>query len=516
MRRPFALTAAAAVLLLAGCVPSEPTFDPSTGAGLDAVVAHFDSLTAKEQLAAVATSDTRTEREFWKLAGIDDALGGEEAADDAFGRMQQAFSSAFDAARAGAPSVIAPASFRDGYDDALGAATFGNMLTGGMGGEAGMGQTDGSDVSGTKDLGDGMKISISSSGGTVTVTITFDTTIKGIEIHSKTESVINPCPDPNGKVHAEGSSTLSVSAPDGRGMGQEISIVDDIVVDDDAKMASSEYSYDVGYTTTTSSGSSDAVSVSSGPDGPKVNDSLGSKGQSLASDAIKLGAFFAAWISNALEKAAQKGWSDGRCITLDISSSDGPSGLDPDTKVTVTASPTAKSDGQPAGGTVKATLKGNTSISPDGEKVKAVATFTYTAPHEKDDSGTVHFEARSKRGVGLADVRYDTNRNKAFSFTGGGGDLRFSGQACDISKPFTLTGTGLTLAFTPTGLTAGSYTISGFAGAKWSGGGSYDITLTDKGGSMKTNGKHTVTSPVGTFTKAGKMSFTLTPIKKCS
>jgi hypothetical protein len=378
-----------------------------------------------------------------------------------------------------------------------------------------MSQTDGTDVSGTKDLGDGMTVTITSTGGTVTVTIELSTKIGNIDVRSKTQSVINPCPDPSGKVHAEGSSTLFVTGPDGRGLAQDITVKDDMEVDDDAKLASSTYSYDLGYSTTAAGGSTNAVAVSSGPDGVQVENAMG-RGDSLASDAIKTGAFYAAWISDALEKAAAKGWSDGRCIKLDLTYSDGPTGLDPDAKVTVTASPFAKSDGQPAGGTVKATLDGRASISPDGEKVRAVATFTYTAPHEKDDSGTVRFEARSKRGVGRAEVRFDTNRNKAFDIKGGAGDLGFSGRTCDISKPFTLSGTGLTLSFTPTGLTAGSYTISGFAGATWSGGGSYDITLTDTGGSMTTSGKHTVASPVGKFTKAGKMNFTLTPIKKCS
>jgi len=516
VRRPLALASAAVVLLLAGCVPSEPTLNPDTGEGLDAVVQHFESLNADEQLAAIATSDARAEREFWKISGIDDALGGEKAADQVFGEMQTALGSIADTVTSDAGTVtFAPASFRDGFDDALGAGTFTNMLTSGAAGEAGVNLTDGSDVSGSKELGDGIKITVSSSGGLITVVIDIDAKFTGVQLKSKTKSVFNPCPDSSGKVRAEGTSSLFVTGPDGRGMAQEISITDDIEVNDDAKKASSNYTYTVEYSTTSPGGSTNAVAVSVGPDGTQVENAVGN-GSSVADDAIKTGAFYASWIAGALEKAAEKGWSDGRCIKLDISSSDGPTGLEPDSKVTITASPTAKGDGQPAGGTVKATLKGNKAISPDGEKVKANATFTYTAPHEKDDSGTVHFEARSKRGVGLADVRYDTNRNKAFLIEGGGGDLGFSGQTCDISKPFSISGTGLTLSFTPKGLTAGSYTISGFAGATWSGGGSYDITLKDKGGSMTTNGKHTVTSPVGSFTKAGKMNFTLTPIKKCS
>ena len=515
MRRPLILALAVVITALAGCVPAEPTFDSETGAGLDAVVEHFESLDADDQLAAVATSDTRAERELWKLAGIDDALGGEKPADDAFGAMQRALDDAVGSLRTGADGTIAAASFRDGFSDAQGAGNFANMLTQSLGSEAGMGQTDGRDVTGSKEVGNGVTVTISSSGGTVTVTIEINTRFGDVELRSKTESVINPCPDPEGKVHAEGTSTLFVSAPDGRGVAQEVTVKDDIEVNDDAKMASSNYTFEVGYSTVTATGATKAVTVSSGPDGYQVDNTVG-KGGSLADEAIKTGVFLGAWISDALEKAAARGWSDGRCITLNLSYSDGPKGLDPDTKVTVTASPVAKSDGRPAGGTVTATLKGNRSISPDGEKVKADATFTYTAPHEKDDSGTVHFEARSKRGVGLADVRFDTNRNKAFLIEGGGGDLSFSGQTCDISNPFSISGTGLTLSFTPKGLTAGSYTISGFAGATWSGGGSYDITLKDKGGSMTTSGRHTVTSPAGKFTKAGKMTFTLTPVKKCT
>jgi hypothetical protein len=517
VRRPLVIASSLVVLLLAGCVPSEPTFDPVTGEGLDAVAEHFESLSAADQLTALATIDTRTEREFWRLAGIDDALGGEKAADDVFGEVQRGLTAIVASAQSGDSAIIAPASYRDGYDDAGGMGSFTNMITGALGGQAGVAQTDGTDASATKDLGEGMKVTISSSGGEITVTITIDTQIKGIDVHSKTESVFNPCPDAQGRVHAEGSSTLSVSAPDGRGMGQEITVIDDMVVDDDANLASSQHSYDVGYATTTGEGPVDAISVSSGPDGVTVNDSMGKGGAALAKDAEMLGAFMASWIADALEKAAAQGWSDGRCITLDIQVSDGPNGLDPDTKVTAIASPVAKTDGQPAGGTVKATLKDNGSLTPENEKVKAVATFTYTAPSDKDDWGTVTFESRSKRGVGKASVFFDTRRNRSYSFTGGGGDLSFSGQTCDIGKPFTLTGSGLTLSFDARGFTGGAYTISGSAGGvAWSGGGEYDITLANKGGTMITDGQHTIQSPAGSFTQPGTMNFTLTAIPRCS
>jgi hypothetical protein len=514
MRR-LALVTVILVLMLTGCVPSQPTIDPRTGEGLAASTAWFQSLSPDEQLKVAARQDTESERQLWKDVGLDDALGGEQAADEAFGAMQDAIRTRHDAVRDDGPAFEFASAVASGFDEAAGAGMYGNMTIGDLLNQAAMEQTrSGEDGSDTSRLSEDTTASLASQDGTVTTRYDTQTTIKGVRLELQVKSQITPCPDANGNVHAEGTYTLRVSGPDGHGLITEVTVTDDIQVGDDAEKAGSTFSYYAEYSDNKSGDGIIAYGVdANGEAQVGSGDSASAQGQTAA---MKNGSFFAGWIALSLERAAEKGWQDGRCVQLDVSYSDGPGGLDPGAEVNLTVSPVAKSDHAPAGGTVTAKLaSGATSIDPEGRKVKANAAFTYIAPGERDKEGTVHLEARSKRGVGILDVTLDT-KSKAYLISGGGGELSFSGQTCDISQPFAISGKGLTLSFTPTGLTAGSYTISGFAGATWSGGGSYDITLTDTGGSMTTSGNYTVTSPVGKFTKAGKMNFTLTPIKKCS
>lgn len=83
-------------------------------------------------------------------------------------------------------------------------------------------------------------------------------------------------------------------------------------------------------------------------------------------------------------------------------------GLEPSDAVSITAAPRSKVDGGPVGGTVTATLNGDSSVDPAGSKVKADARFAYVAPAEKDKSASVSLEARSKRGVAKAELAFDT------------------------------------------------------------------------------------------------------------
>lgn len=512
MLRRLAVLALVPVLVLAGCVPSRPEVDPDTGAGLSEATAWFEGLSAEEQLKVAAQQDATAERALWKVVGLDEALGGEKAADETFGAMQDAVAALIDSLRDDGVA-FEPAAFVQGtgFDDAVGAGGFGNMMLGDLLNQAGMDRTkDGTEGSDTTDLSPDTQATMSSGDGKVTTEYHTEKTIKGVKLRLQIKSEITPCPDADGTVHAEGTYTLEVSAPDGHGLYSEVTVKADIQVDDDAKPAGKQYEYYVEYSDTKSGAGIIAYRV--GADSTTEFGSGGDAPAKARSDAIANGGFFAVWMANSLQNAAQKGWEDGRCIQMNVSYSDGPGGLDPNTKVTLTVSPIAKKDGAPAGGTVTAKLSsGKEAVSPSGEKVKADATFTYTAPGERDKDGTVHLEARSKRGVGILDATLDT-KAKAYIIEGGGGDLSFSGQTCDIGKPFSISGQGITIAFTPSSTAGGSYTFTGFAGGTWSGGGSYTTTFTSGGGTITTNGTHTVSTPVGSFTKPGLMYLTLTPI----
>jgi hypothetical protein len=162
-------------------------------------------------------------------------------------------------------------------------------------------------------------------------------------------------------------------------------------------------------------------------------------------------------------------------------------------------------------------ISGGSAISPSKSKVPAVADFTYSAPAKKDESGQVRFESRSKRGVGFLTVTYDTKGVQAFEATGGGGEWVATGTICDVTKPFELSGMGLTFHATPDHAGAGSYTLDGTAAdAVWAGDGNYNIEYTDDGaGTLNADGTNTVSSGGYSATDAAEAHFTLTPREPC-
>jgi hypothetical protein len=79
--------------------------------------------------------------------------------------------------------------------------------------------------------------------------------------------------------------------------------------------------------------------------------------------------------------------------------------------------------------------------------VPADAKFDYQNPEKKDQSATIDFEARSKRGVGKASLQFDTKKGGYRIALGNGESI----TTCDITKPFSgKIGRGMiTLSFTP-------------------------------------------------------------------
>jgi len=129
----------------------------------------------------------------------------------------------------------------------------------------------------------------------------------------------------------------------------------------------------------------------------------------LLDDASSLSALLAVFAGLKLSEAAQMGWESGRCVALQPTVSAGPKGLQPSASVTINAAPRSKIDGTPTGGTVTALLSGGEAgVEPSSTPVPADAEFTYQAPGEKDKTGQVALEARSRRGVGKATIDFDT------------------------------------------------------------------------------------------------------------
>jgi hypothetical protein len=180
------------------------------------------------------------------------------------------------------------------------------------------------------------------------------------------------------------------------------------------------------------------------------------------------------------------------------------------------AAPRSTIDGAATGGTLVANLTGKSTVDPAGTGVPADAAFAYVAPGEKYESATVSFEARSKRRIGRAEVSFDTKGGQAYSIVGGADMFRGSGTICDLAQPFTLSGSGVKVSFTPSGTGGGTYAYSGsIAGFAVMGQGTYVARADDDGGTLVATGPGSVVTPRGTKTSNGTENYTLTPIAPC-
>jgi hypothetical protein len=208
-------------------------------------------------------------------------------------------------------------------------------------------------------------------------------------------------------------------------------------------------------------------------------------------------------------------WESGRCIDLKVTSD--PSkrkGIRPSTAFDLEATPRVKSDGAAAGGTVTATLSGGASLQPASGKVKADAKYGYTGPEKKNETASVDFESRSKRGVGRASLAFDTKSGRPYRMEGGAGDFHGVGTACDLEQPFTVTGGGNTVSFVPSSRDGGSYTYAGnMSGFAIHGNGTYTVKYADDVAvSIVASGPGTVETPKGPQTGEGTEIYTLSPL----
>lgn len=481
------------------------------------VVSDFERLDAPAQEKKVADLDSATERAAWKLSGLEDAVGGADQADALFAQLNTA-------SRAQLAPMVAPLESvkpfgkagpppADDLSEAGGAGLFGALMVGSLSASAAAGLPDG--VNTGSETNNGFTRSATKTSGTIKSTNS--TTVSGVELKIETSATVQPCPDASGTVVAEGSMGATTHKGDtGHSFTYKAKVT--LQVGDDAEIVSSTEDLrseqaDFG------GGKGHYVDVAvDGRGGYQVQRSRGELPTDYVTQSVMGALMFGKMLSSRLSDAAEEVWKSGACVSLEPTVSAGPTGLDPSASVTITAAPRSKIDGSAVGGTVTAALAGGgASVDPAGTKVKADATFTFTAPGERQQTGDVALEARSKRGVAKAALHFDTY-DSSFAAEGGGGDFRGSGTICSLSKPFTISGTGLTLTFTPQGEAGGSYVLEGKAGGvTWSGSGTYTVKLnaSRSSGTLKTTGKNTIQTPRGPFTGQAEASFTLRQIANC-
>ncbi len=550
-RRPSARAVALAVALAAlasacgaggGGQASAP---PITEAGgLAAAAAEVADLDRRAQEERLLTDAQAVEHATLALSGLEEELGGPEAAIAAYDAMalaltgmiqsyaaQPAFSGPFGAPR----SADAPS---------LGAMLFASMMMaslapGGLVAGSNDVEPGGEPAHAVRDDSSGTDVSRMTQDATVdsaALDWTVETTAAGVTGKIRVAMKVNPCPGPDGTFTADATIAASSTSAGGRvGSNHTITISITAWVDDDARLAG----YDVETT-------SEAAEFGSGNNvWAEVTDSETRTGGTITAytrtpgrSAGNVPAGFAdQWanlamltqmmVTGKILEAAQQGWESGRCVALDPTTSPAArSGLAPSTTVTISAAPRSKVDGGSVGGSVVGTLTGTESLDPAGSKVPADATFTYVAPGEAGQSASVALEARSRRGVARATLVLDTSP-AAYDVSGSlaslPGGTTFSGTICRADQPFTVPTAGDmvgTASFTPTGAAGGTLTYSGVVGnapLPLSGAGTYAISASDGGpAKLDVDWQITLEIPtIGSQTEGAVFPLTLTPRAAC-
>ncbi len=406
-------------------------------------------------------------RNLMKAGGVDAALGGEAKADAALQKLFALYEQKSRGFAAELPTLFDKRSGGGGGVGSGGDAGYGGMAasstSAGMQNEAAeqtwergqdAGQPSGSQTTSTSNGSSTTEWSQDGYSNTTTYEGSLPEGLKG-KVTTKVKAVA--CPDASGKIEIEFESTSDLGSASGSAQTRVSSkLVQHL--DDDANFIDDDMDSDVHVEQTTGNGShvdvSDGLSTSRGEAGSKVNGrnrNASNEDVELAQGLARMGRFAAMQALDSTKKAIES----GKCVKLDVRSDPAKrTGAKPNTAYTLFAEPRAKSDGAPTRGTVKATLSGEHMLNPRDKKVPADAQFDYQNPEKKDQSATIDFEARSKRGVGKASLNFDTKKG-GYRVTLDDGE---SITTCDISKPFggKIGGGMITLTFTPSGDRAGT------------------------------------------------------------
>ena len=491
---------------------------------VDSIIARVASRPVAEQDALRTDLALRVEQEAARLSGIEAALGGpaptETALRGAWAQVSTAYA-AFDpkAPLQPAPKPVPGKAHLPAADGPSQGTAGGTGVLGVFLGMMSMALVADLVVSAANNMSADAYGEHSTPGAVIsasveqsTVELEFKGTQDGVDVTFKASAVVHPCPKADGSFDIE----IKVDVRTAKGTaGNNVTVDVNVTgqVDDEAELVSTTVDartqwadFDKGkgqYLDVTTHRKGDAFSID-------VNRSAGSVTDGFVKMAILIGEMFAVMTTKQFVEAAKAAWQSGRCVRLDLTASPGPTGLAPSATSKISANPRSKIDGAATGGKVTAKLSsGGASVEPSNTKVTADATFTYTAPDEKNESGTVDAESRSKRGVGKGSITLDT-KAAAYQIVGGLDDFQVNQAVCDILAPFTLSDSGFSVNFS--GGLAGTYTYTGvFAAA---GSGTYSITLPDgvgKPGTMVGQGPGVIAGASG----SGTEHYTLTPLEKC-
>lgn len=215
----------------------------------------------------------------------------------------------------------------------------------------------------------------------------------------------------------------------------------------------------------------------------------------------------ASLLAQGVFESAKMRWQGGGCVKIEATSP-GTVAVNSSTQIPVKVVRKLGSGDIPS--KLTAELSGGASVDPTVIP-KTAGTLTYVAPGETGKSATIKLTANSRRGRATLDLTASTGGD-SYQIVGGLDDFQTDTSVCDIMKPFTLTGGGITNKFS--GGLSGTYSFTGPFQSK--GSGTYSISLPDgpgKPGTMTGQGSGSV---MGRYTRSGTEQYTLTPIAPCS
>lgn len=550
LRTGFA-TGVLMALALAACsppsdAPQATKPDAHDGRGpSQADVDRFIAEGPEPTLRRIAPFDYLAHYRVMEATGIVEALGGEARAIAALKAMGNEYERKLRGAEADAPKMVPVAFDGTGIDSGfvgMGVGAFGGLIAGGMVNGAVSSMSDeqlaelakeGPIQLGGKDGGFEMQFDES---GSVDQTLEFEGKVsEGLTGKVRIKIHIDACPDPSGKltVTMNVDSQMGVDGQPGVGGFVRSEFKQERFLDDDAHLIShdgtaAEMTMTAGGTQGGNTQSFEAR-MGYGRGGSGAHEDFGKeRGFSIfrmdeVRHALQLAeqSFqYQQLVAEMMLRGVGKGggpWESGRCVELKVTSSPGKrKGVKPNTAFDLEAMPRAKSDGAPTGGTVTATLSGGASLQPATGKLPADAKYGYAGPDKKDEEASIAFEARSKRGVGRANLEFDTKAVRAYAIQGGGGQFSASGKICDLSQSFSISGSGVTMTFSPSGEQGGSYAYSGnMSGFGVHGSGTYTASVNENGGRITGSGPGCVQTPMGTKCAGGTEKYTLTPTEPC-
>lgn len=519
--------------------PAEPTtrssFIPD-----DAQLRRFWNEGSDPTLRKIAVTDYWLHYKLMHATGMAEALGGEEQAVSALKALGEAYERAGRGASTEIPKMVPAAFTGEGMSSGfigMGMGSFVGMLTGGLVSGLSNEQISGMmKEGGLKHSNDSGKFEMNiAEDGSVTQVTEFDVNTQDMNGKVKLTTRMDTCPDENGKVTIEidADSQMTVKARAGTGGYVKSQMKYERYLDDDAGLISGD---DGGASNLRvqmggyENFQGQSVDITTGYErgGKIIFRHNGEQGFSifrpeevehtkkLLNAAELLQSLVAESMLRGMGSSGGSPWESGRCIDLKVKASPGKrSGLAPAAAFELDASPRVKIDGKPAGGSVTATLTGGAQLQPASGKVPADARFRYTGPDKKNESASIAFESRSRRGVGRATLDFDTRQLSAYRIEGGADEFHGSGVACDLGEQFFVEGSGVTVRFEPSSPEAGRYSYSGtMSGFRVYGSGTYKVSYRDGVAvSLRATGPGSVVAGGGTHTREGSEDYTLSPVQ---